>query len=323
MSKQTHYEFSETELFKFSHSGLVIWKEIVSSGSYFKRAYDYTAEELEILNSYDNSNLIENLNGENATPTYFGEVTHHARKRLSKALGLLFEISERKRFYSDKHKKHFPYRLAFQTLTLSAEQGNIPDSEIKSKMLKKYLRIMKAKGMKNYVWKAERQKNDNIHFHIMTDSYIDYKTIRNVWNKIQAEEFDFLKRFELKNGHRDPNSTDVKAVISEKRAMQYLYKYMLKDAKKADMTEEKKTKYKGKIWDCSANLKIKNDTTDFLSDDLYRLLIFLEDCGDIRAIHEEYYKIFFFSPDLRKKHIPAKYLEKYEKYLEKVKCYNN
>ncbi|GAH42212.1 unnamed protein product, partial [marine sediment metagenome] len=36
-----------------------------------------------------------------------------------------------------------------------------------------------------YLWKAEKQKNGRIHFHIITDKFIPWNELRNVWNKHQ------------------------------------------------------------------------------------------------------------------------------------------
>ena len=36
--------------------------------------------------------------------------------------------------------------------------------------------------MTDYVWKAELQKNQNIHFHLTTNIFIHHATIRTLWN---------------------------------------------------------------------------------------------------------------------------------------------
>ena len=38
--------------------------------------------------------------------------------------------------------------------------------------------------MENYVWRLEFQGNGNVHYHIVTDSYIDYFFALKIWNRI-------------------------------------------------------------------------------------------------------------------------------------------
>lgn len=270
---------------------------------------------------FENTSYYNFLNKDTTRITYQGEMTKHARKRLSKALNLLLEISQPKNIINPTTGKRFKFRLAFQTLTLSASQGFIPDSQIKKSLLEPYLRTMRRKGMKNYVWKSELQRNGNIHFHIITDCFIIHTDIRNTWNNLQSK-MGFISEFEKKHGHRDPNSTDVKAVTKEKEALAYLLKYMLKDKDKTGqqkLESEPDKQRKGKVWDCSQNLKIKNDTYDFLTRDLAELLNYLSVTNKVREVVEEHYKLYFMSPAERKKFIPPRYLAEYERYLAQVK----
>ncbi len=70
--------------------------------------------------------------------------------------------------------------LTMITLTLTDEQKT-GDVDVKRNMLNKYLINLKRQGVCNYFWKAERQRNGNIHFHIITDQYIDKDRIRLMW----------------------------------------------------------------------------------------------------------------------------------------------
>jgi hypothetical protein len=48
-----------------------------------------------------------------------------------------------------------------------------------------------------YVWKAESQDNGNIHFHIVTNIFIDHKIIREAWNRI-IEKFGYIEAYSSK-----------------------------------------------------------------------------------------------------------------------------
>ena len=80
------------------------------------------------------------------------------------------------------HKKYYP---VFITLTLSSIQKH-SDNFIKRYMLGAFIKSIKLNyGVKYYYWRAEKQKNGNIHFHLIVDKYIDYNSLRQKWNLIQ------------------------------------------------------------------------------------------------------------------------------------------
>lgn len=226
--------------------------------------------------------------------TYQGEITKHSRKRLKQACELLFTLSRSKKVQSPSTGRFFKFRIALITLTLSAPQQNFSDHEIKTLLLAPFLRHFRNKGMRNYIWKAERQRNGNIHFHILTDTFIDKTEIRNYWNRIQAQ-FGFIDRFEQKHGHRDPNSTDIKAVKSEEGMIQYMFKYMMKPTEKEEQKElgrDYSERGKGKIWDCSINLKIKNDTAKEVEDWEFELMEERTKRGEFEKVETDFCTIY-------------------------------
>ena len=116
--------------------------------------------------------------------------------------------------------------------------------------------------MVNYVWRLEFQKNGNVHYHLVTDTYLDYFLVRKIWNRILekggyisdfAEKFNKLslnqykklvdpsgttnfnviaKRYAngCKNKWREPNTVDVKSVVNGKKIAFYISKYFSKSA---------------------------------------------------------------------------------------------
>ncbi|MGC3977850.1 MAG: hypothetical protein QM751_06190 [Paludibacteraceae bacterium] len=84
--------------------------------------------------------------------------------------------------------------ISFITLTLPTSQikeykksyilWKWTDKDIKRQCLNQFLtEIKKDKGVKLFVWKAEKQINGNIHFHLLVDKRIDYKYINILWNR--------------------------------------------------------------------------------------------------------------------------------------------
>ena len=232
--------------------------------------------------------------GREEVKAYSGEITSHSVKRLKQACELLFVLARKKSFNSRKTGKRIFFRIALHTLTLSAPQGEWTDKQIKEQLLKPYLRHFKSKGLVNYIWKAERQMNGNIHFHILTDAFIDKTEVRNYWNKVQAK-FGLITKFEQKHGHRDPNSTDVKVVRNDQGMTNYMLKYMLKEVEKEGRKEEGQEieeGRKGKIWDCSVNLKIKNDTANMAEDWEFELIEKKVDEGHLEKIETDFCTIY-------------------------------
>lgn len=191
---------------------------------------------------------------------YTGTLTPYAKKRLKRAIHLMVASAKEKEATNFKTGKLFKFKVNFVTLTLPSPQGNITDKEIKKEVLDIFIKRLRRKlGLNNYVWRAEKQKNGNLHFHMITDTYLHYEKIRNDWNEC-LNKLKFIDKFEEKHGHRNPNSTDVHAVWKVKNLTQYFIKYMSKDNPTKDIID-------GKLWDCSQRLKTKQNCEMMLDDE--------------------------------------------------------
>lgn len=291
------------EFYKVNPTFIVIWRQLA------------------IRHSYNRYNFHDPDTPKEKKITYQGEITPHSRRRLSKAIQLLTDITEPRWLINPITQKRQKFTLAFWTLTLSSGQNLISDSDIKKQLLEPFLRRMRKTGLKNYIWKAELQKNGNIHFHILTDLFLPYTVIRDCWNNCQ-NKLHFIDGFQKIHGHRDPNSTDVKSVKSIAGLAPYLAKYFIKPIEKTKqqkLAPVDEPARKGKVWDCSLNLKTKNDHYDFLTDNLYTLLHRLESDKAIKVKHEEYFKLFFLNKEQRQKLIPADNLQSYNNFIQQVK----
>lgn len=196
---------------------------------------------------------------------YTGEMTATAKKNLEKALinwsdTIRAITSKEYGFGASKRVK-----MVMLTLTLQSQQKHT-DAYIKRHILSRYLIVLKRKfNMQNYVWKAEFQENDNIHFHIITDVFIPHSEARSTWNIICGQH-GYLDSFKDKFGHENANSTDIHIVKDMEKGFSYLLKYMSKN--QCCRLEG------GKVWGCSEavealkspviNFDIKG--TDFVRD---------------------------------------------------------
>lgn len=167
------------------------------------------------------------------------------RKRISKAVNWLVEISDYKWYKPPGVDYEFKVKIAFLTVTLPAMQRHC-DKVITKECLNQYLiELRKYHGVKNYVWKAEAQENGNLHYHIAIDNPVDYDKARGRWNRI-VEKLGYLTEFEKINGHRDPNSTDIHKTKDVKNLAAYLSSYMSK--------KESRRPICGRDWGCSQTI---------------------------------------------------------------------
>jgi hypothetical protein len=134
------------------------------------------------------------LNSSSPDNSHLGSLSFAARKNLIRTIKrfvfLTATCNAEKRKIGSRTKRS----LKFVTLTLASAQIH-SDLEIKEKLLNQFLTELRENfGLKNYVWKAEKQKNGNIHFHIIIDIFIHWREIRERWNRIQ-NKLNYVDRF--------------------------------------------------------------------------------------------------------------------------------
>ncbi len=238
----------------------------------------------------------------------YQELSTHSRKRIKRSIDFLLYITKNKSILGQQfkskyieteivkdtgelHKNKINFKLTFITLTLSAKQHNT-DEEIKSKLLNNFLTTARRSWkMKDYIWKAEKQENGNIHFHILTNVYIKHLDIRKVWNSIQNKSgFNYVDIYSknmqefFKNGFKsfpndkrtkekqlavyeenklinwtNPNSTDIHALYKIRNISAYMSKYLAKSVTKTDRVEQLENLY-SKL-ETLQNQLITNETT--------------------------------------------------------------
>jgi hypothetical protein len=151
-------------------------------------------------------------------------------------------------------RKRCTYYPVFVTLTLSDKQKH-SDNYIKRHLLNNFISDIKRNdGVEHYFWRAEAQKNGNIHFHLIIDHYIDRLDLQKKWNRIQSE---YVQSYTARTGKADPPSTQVESIRSYKRVSMYATKYALKDPSEDYMPR----KIEGRIWGCSDQLRCVEEFT--------------------------------------------------------------
>lgn len=197
------------------------------------------------------------------------EISNQESKNIEEKIKYMLMLCKSKWVWDKVEKKWHKFKCAFITLTLSGVQKD-SDQFIKKNMLNDFLtRVRQIHKVNLYMWRAEVQNNGNIHFHILINRFVHWRTIRNIWNGIQKKH-GYLDLFFSKKGHYDANSTDVHCIRRIRNLGAYLAKYMKKGSEgKSDGCSRVdfgiysiSSHYRlveGRIWGCCYFLsKIKN-----------------------------------------------------------------
>lgn len=227
-----------------------------------------------------------------------GYLSKQAQKRLKLAIEYFLLINKPSNGKTGYTGRHFNKKITFITLTLPSKQIH-SDNEIKSQCLNQFLiELSKYHKVSNYVWRAEYQKNGNIHFHILTNKYIFWNDIRNRWNRI-INKLGYVDRYRtelteyhkngftlrkdllntwpadkqyqaylkgLKTDWNNPNSIDIHSIQNIHNVGAYLIKYMSKNEQSNTQenfnSQTEKTGI-GRTWGASIVLSnIKGATTE-------------------------------------------------------------
>lgn len=162
-----------------------------------------------------------------------------SKRKMTRAINYMAHISPDKVATNQKWNSKFKFRLVFITLTLSSTQQH-SDVEIKEHIFQPFLDYLrKAFKVDLYIWKAERQKNLNLHFHLIVDKYIPLAIVREKWNRYQ-DKLGYISNYYQHNSTKistpttqrdyfNLNSTDVHSTRKIKDLGRYLCKYMIKN----------------------------------------------------------------------------------------------
>lgn len=190
------------------------------------------------------------------------ELSKKATGRIKEKVSWLYELAKIKTVTPSRGKTVYSFKMNFITLTLPALQAHTT-AEITSNCLNQFFTECKSKfGLANYVWRLEFQSNGNVHYHIATDTYVDYVDCKLIWNRClrklgyvarYQERFQNMSfeqyRNEFSNGGKvsfevlrerygrgcatnwdSPNTVDVRAVSNAKNIAFYISKYITKNS---------------------------------------------------------------------------------------------
>ena len=156
-------------------------------------------------------------------------ISHAAKKRISSGINWLYAMSDVKKI-ADPTVKVKRFRLSMITLTLPSKQLEIHNDEfIKKYPFNRFLEQLRRKhAMQSYLWRAEAQENNNIHFHLTTNVFVHHTLVRKYWNDA-LDKYGYIDAFEAKHGHRNAPTEKVHSIYKIRCLAAYLCKYMCKD----------------------------------------------------------------------------------------------
>jgi len=222
------------------------------------------------------------------TSTNF-EISHKANVNIKNRINWLFQLSKPKMKMSTSGKPVHNFKLSFITLTLPSQQVH-PTATITSNCLNQWLVEMRKETLfNNYVWRLEFQKNGNVHYHIVTDTYIQWHHARNTWNRIinklgyvqaykdkfsgmtfqqysnntgvsSPKAYDIAKRryaVGQSEQWKNPNTIDVKNISSNDNIAAYISKYVSKNGKQktsSNPLDHADNSSNIRLWYCSKSL---------------------------------------------------------------------
>lgn len=208
----------------------------------------YRSESKRPINDKRNDNL-NNLNGNGSA--YNGYLSPNAMREIKKRLGVWLTSVDISMNLSKLGKGVDRNKImpTFVTVTLPSNQVH-SDLQIKKYILDPFLSWLKVTnqdvfktgvnkgklkgfGVETYFWRAETQKNGNVHFHIICDRYIPWERIRQKWNALCESFGAYVSSYHYaqKYKHRNGMSVDIPKMKSDAANMKTVVQKALKSGK--------------------------------------------------------------------------------------------
>lgn len=259
------------------------------------------------------------------------DISINSARNLRKKIDFLYYYSNSRRVRTYSGKVISNFRVLFLTLTIPSIQIHNTGMII-TNILDPFLQICRQRlKMTNYVWRLEFQANGNAHFHILTDTYIDYYFAKKHWNrclnqlgyvdayqsKMQALSYNdycnmygkdykgqrvsnelLFKRYNAgkSTNWKNPNSVDVRSIRSSREISFYISKYFSKKDKglKCNDLDNEENSFALRLcyWSRSlSRLKLESMPYDYYDADIVQLL----DADDsvIRCVYD-YCVVYYF-----------------------------
>jgi hypothetical protein len=270
-----------------------------------------------------------------------GKLSPQALRKITKAVDYLVYLVPRRKYFTTADGRAGNYFLSFVTLTLSSDQIHT-DYEIKQHCLEPFLNEMRQRWkVSNYIWRAEKQANGNLHFHIVADRFIWWSDLRDSWNYYQ-ERLGYVTRYRnnQKAWHRDgfrfrpelakswskdkqlaayktglrhdwnsPNSSDVHSLKTITSVRSYICKYITKSEQSQEIA--------GRLWGCSYELTNLTGARCYAEGSLAPDLDKLLSPGNCKVYKGEYYTVIYITREILRKFLCFEIISELDDYIKK------
>ena len=265
-----------------------------------------------------------------ATNQHNFEISKKASARIKEKVTWLYELARNKTVTTTSGKTLYSFKMNFLTLSLPSSQSH-ETAQITKICLNQFITECKLKfGLENYVWRLEFQKNGNAHYHIATDTYIDYTNCKLIWNRC-LQKLGYITAYQNKfigmtfaqycNNYSDngktpfnvlrerygrgvatrwdsPNTVDVRAVSNAKNIAFYISKYITKPSEHSLNTivsEREPDTTNLRLWFCSRSLSALDKIEVFLDEYDYLIDKVVNSLSNIRKYVFDYCSVWYFN----------------------------
>ena len=305
---------------------------------------DFTTNTLKSIHEFKTRKVIRKNNGVQSTDiktksdinicqlnrsTHNFNISDNAYRTLKRRINWLYYLAKSKSVKTYNGKSIYNFKMGFITLTLPGKQRTCT-ADVTKLLLNNFLtEIRHRTKMENYVWRLEFQKNGNVHYHIVTDTYVDYFLIQKVWNRIlklngyiesyqqkfkdlsltqyrnlvdkeQKTEFNVISKRYAKGKQtnwENPPSVDVKSVISNKAISNYISKYFGKDNDENPIKNEHDNDENSsnlRLWFCSRSLSKLKSVSNFCGAIEYDIFAVVSWFKEQKTIIGKYATVIYF-----------------------------
>lgn len=277
------------------------------------------------LDSIGNNNNIDNF----SSKFHNYNISDNAYRTLKRRISWLYYLAKSKSVKTYTGKDIYNFKIGFITLTLPSKQKTCT-ADVTSSLLNPFLTELRQRtNMKNYIWRLEFQENGNVHYHLITDTYLDFWFITKLWNRLLKSKGyidDYTKKFiglnlseynklvnadgktdfsviakryakGKKNKWEQPNTCDVKSVISNKAISNYIAKYFSKDSKHETIKNEHDNEENSKslrLWFCSRSLSKLKSVSNFCEAVQYDIFAIVSHAKECKKIIGQYATSYYF-----------------------------
>jgi len=226
------------------------------------------------------------------------QISPAAKRNITEKVNWLYLLGKSRYMKTYSGKEIFNFKINFLTLTLPSMQQH-PTAQITSECFNQFLtEIRQRVKMENYIWRLEFQRNGNVHYHIVTDCFIDYFLAQKIWNRIvnklgyvdaytakfskmslqeyienssaaAGTPFDVQAKRYAKGkacSWKEPRSVDVKVCTSDASIAYYISKYFSKEKDNNTLCnrfDNEENSFSLRLWFCSRSLSKLKSICDY------------------------------------------------------------